>query len=426
MSITGMGLVWRLREEENLEVVRDYGVRAEMLRGPARDAYEYLVKHYREHGVMPSRETILYEVDPEDAFDYEPDEPCSYYAKSVVRRAALQAQRELIRDIGDAVQDRDPEKVHAVAKEILRAGSRDYLLGTGTVTNAKYTRKERWELFLEAEEAEEGIQGVRSPWETLDKETGGQMPEDLLTIVARLGTGKTWAAILFAIAAEKQGKTVGFISMEMSKKAVERRRDALLYLLPYFDFKRGELDHEARARYQEAMEAPPSEEDPDWFIAAGGRVRDISDAEIFVEETGCDVLIIDGVYLMQSDNPRMPRHERIEEAIRGTKRLAQRKKISVVVTAQFNREVRANALRGEAGSIGGSDAIGQDSDVVLGMFQDETMRNSRQMLIQSLKVREGRPVEIPISWDFTSMNFNEMAVSDSPEGPAEPFEDTLF
>ena len=65
-------------------------------------------------------------------------------------------------------------------------------------------------------------------------------------------------------------------------------------------------------------------------------------------------------------------------------------------------------------NIGFSKAIGQDSDVVLALSQDEEMREDREMDIKVLKQREGMTGKVTLNWDFSSMNFD--AICSTVEG----------
>ena len=268
-------------------------------------------------------------------------------------------QRKHLKEMGEALADRDPEGVYEEAREIVRECVWTFHLGSGMIADLNKTGKEQWERYEIRKAAEDGILGIRSPWDLLDQETGGFKPGDLTTIVARLGVGKSWLALLLADAAERQGKNVGFVSLEMEVEAIEIRRQAIKYGIPYRDLKRGELDNETEERLKEEL-LKEKNGGPRWFIATGARVSTIAEAEMFVEETQCDFLIIDGIYLMNEGDGRMPMHERVMAAIRGLKRLGQRKRIPTSATAQFNRTVKKGSMQAGSEAIGHTDAIGQD------------------------------------------------------------------
>ena len=53
-------------------------------------------------------------------------------------------------------------------------------------------------------------------------------------------------------------------------------------------------------------------------------------------------------------------------------------------------------------------AIGQDSDDVWGLFIDEVMINEKEMRLDVLKQREGVLAKIMMNWNFDVMDFTEI------------------
>jgi len=411
-----MGLCWSLLRDGTLDAVQDCALTAEMFRGEARDAFEFLLEHFRAHGVLPNRDTLLEDVGIDPEFDFDPVEPTSYYATKVRERWALTAQRAVLKEFAEAIEAKDPEQVHDVACRVVQVGLDNLDSIRGTLVDINKTAPERLAFYAELKAADGGIRGIRTPWAPIDAETGGLKKEDLVSIVARLGVGKTWLALVIAqFARVFERKKVGIISMEMARTSLQLRLDALEYGLPYRDLLHGELDTETEDRYltgladvqRRLVENEPPEH-PGLHIATGGRVKNVADCEMFVQETGIDLLVVDGAYLLQEGGKNTPRHERVEMAVRGLKRLAQKRKIPVVQTVQFNRTVRTGATSAGSESIGHTDAIGQDSDVVIAMFQDENMRAGNQMNLRMLKNREGRPAELLVNWDLVLMQFDPL------------------
>jgi replicative DNA helicase len=420
-----------LREGE-ADVLQDTAVTPEMFRGESREVYEFIVEHYRSYGVLPKVDTVLAEIDVDEDFIFDTPEPSAFYASKVIDRDALNAQREKVKEIGTAIRERDPKAVHEAAKNVVQVGLDKLQVGNGVLVNLKYNGEERWERYQKLCEADGGVRGFRGPWEPIDNETGGFKAGDLVTIVARLGLGKTFNAILNAVRVSQGGARVGFVSPEMSRSSLELRRDAITYRLPYRDLLRGELDFETSEYYREQLHAAPTDDIPDWFIAAEGRVRDVADAEMFVRDTHIEFLVVDGIYLLNAGNDRAPWHERVMMVTRGLKELALRCQIPILCTAQFNRSVRTGATRGGTEAIGHTDAIGQFSDVIIGMFQDENMRVANQMLLRLLKNRDGSPVELTVNWDLTLMDFSPLtggpqeANGNDDDGAANADQDVFF
>jgi intein/homing endonuclease len=246
-------------------------------------------------------------------------------------------------------------------------------------------------------------------------------------VAEHLVVHNTWLSILNQVCCEKQGARVGFVSPEMTREAIELRRDAVNYRLPYRDLLKGELDFESEQQYHAALFAEAEGSAPDSFIAAEGYVTSVLDAELFAQEREIQILFVDGMYLLNppGDNGRMAWHERVMHVVRSLKELALKMKIPVFATGQFNRDVRAGSMRAGTESIGHSDAIGQFSDIIIGMFQDENMRVSNQMMLSLLKNREGPPIELLSNWDLIRMDFSEIGVGGQAGADTADFEDDM-
>ena len=57
--------------------------------------------------------------------------------------------------------------------------------------------------------------------------------------------------------------------------------------------------------------------------------------------------------------------------------------------------------------IGDSDAIGRNSSLILGMFEEESPETIRRREISVLKGRHGETGSFFIKWDFENMDFSE-------------------
>lgn len=408
MSKLGVDLCFSMLREGSLDAIRDEGVKVEMLRGNSVGLLTYVLDHFRDFGVIPHIDTVLDGIEIDEELISDTPEPARFYARKVVERDALNAQREKIKDIGTALRTRDPHAVHEATKEVLQIGLDKLQTGVGSVINMRETTDDRWENYQHVKNLDGGIRGIRSAWAPLDAETGGFKPGDLVTFVGRPGTGKSWLAVISSVTASGNSHRVGFVSPEMSRVAIETRHDSVRFRLPYRDLVRGELDFETEDYYYKQLQESKGEGGQDLFVATAGRVNNIADIEMFIQETNIDFLIVDGVYLLNAGTDRTPWHERVMLVVKGLKELALKRDIPVLATAQFNRSVRTGATRAGTEDIGHSDALGQYSDVIVAMFQDENARRENMMLFRIIKNREGRQLELTVNWDLITMDFSPM------------------
>lgn len=420
MSKLGLSLCRKLIAEPSLDLLQDTGLNVEMFKGTDKRVFAFITDHYKNYGKMPEWNTVLDEVEIDADAIPEAREPASYYADSLVRKAAIDAQREWMKKQAQALDARDPVAVIDAAKGMIREGLETYRIGGGTLVNLRKNGPERLAAYEKLKTYEKGIKGVKSLWQILDEATLGWQGGQLISCVARLGVGKTWWAVLQANAAQTQGKKVGFISPEMTAEEIGQRRDAVRYRLPYEDFKRGQLDQENEARFKESVERASEDEESDFIIAADERVETVADVDLFIEENGVEILIVDGAYLLQEPKAKND-WERVTKIIRGLKKIARKRKIPIIVLVQFRKSVKTGQMTGFSEDIAFTDAIGQDSDVVVALFQNDDMKQASppQMTQRLIKNREGKPIEFTTAWDFVSMNFEVLAEEDVLEVPKE-------
>ena len=139
------------------------------------------------------------------------------------------------------------------------------------------------------------------------------------------------------------------------------------------------------------------------WIADGALSATVEDLQMLARQLQPDLLIIDGAYLLRHPNVRLARHDRINTNVEDIKSfLAEALNIPVVQTFQFNREATKKKTLDEVGleNIAGSDAIGQLSSVVLGLFEEESIETKLKRVIRVMKGRNGETGEFTINWRF--------------------------
>jgi replicative DNA helicase len=128
-----------------------------------------------------------------------------------------------------------------------------------------------------------------------------------------------------------------------------------------------------------------------------------------VQQHRPQLLIVDGVYLMDDENGEPKGSpQALTNITRSLKRLAQRFDIPIIGTTQVlswklnNRKTRA--ITAEA--IGYTSSFAQDSDIVLGVESDPDIDD--QAIIRVVLARSSPKGEVRIKWDWQNMNFTEV------------------
>jgi replicative DNA helicase len=219
----------------------------------------------------------------------------------------------------------------------------------------------------------------------------------------------TFMLVVFAEYAWANGLNVLFINNEMSEEQIGKRFDAVHFKLPYKEFRAGLLPDELEKRYFEGLQELEGE-NPIWVISDVSGVMSIASK---IDQYKPDIVMIDGMYLLNDDRKGDSRWERVTNVSRDLKKLAQQKRVPIIATTQFNRATDETRVeRVTLSNIGFSDSLGQDSDIVLGLFRTRDMELNNEMLVRMLKVREGQPVDFSLLWDLRRMEFKVIATQD--------------
>lgn len=256
---------------------------------------------------------------------------------------------------------------------------------------------------------------IKLGWPTFDKQNGGLTGGDVLSIVGRPGTGKTYLSLFIALYAWKtQGKIPLFVSMEVKPEALIHRIIAMYTSTYVSDIKKGTISTKKKNEIMTSLEGLGDL--PKLWVIDGNLSSTVSDIENWVTELKPDLVVVDGAYLIEQEGKYSKSfHEKIKDSCEGMKkRVASLKNIPVVLSYQFNRDA-AKLKPDEKASlehIGGSDAIGQISSIVIGLFQgDEKGNTIKKKVISILKGREGEQGDFDIHWKFhnyPSMCFDEI------------------
>ena len=195
---------------------------------------------------------------------------------------------------------------------------------------------------------------------------------------------------------------------EMSEEQIIDRYDALqtAYYHNGFNYSRftdGKLTPEEEANYFDYLEniAPKLEK---LIVDTAEGASGVS-AKIDLYEP--DIVMIDGAYLMIDDLGAKDDWLRVTNIWRSLKKIAKNKNIPIFVNTQTDSTTSKKTGAGLE-NIGFSKAIGHDSDIVFTLFRDEQMIEDKEAKVKLLKHREGSLGSLMMTWDFKTMNFQEI------------------
>ena len=390
--------------------------------------FEHIVSHTRRYKTPPSMQAVKEKfprfefVLTSDAIDYLMDR----FITNVKRRMA----KEMLLELGDVSDDHDQGK--NIDIHFLDA-ARQLATVVPSTQVARFSDMPERITQYEVDRKEGNVWGIRMGIPVLDQKTMGIQSHELLVTAGWQGTGKSTLMQFFAFNAYLQGFNVLFISLEMEHRALLRKFDTMAVDMSYRDLKALELGEDSIERWSEwADRAFSDREERDIVIV--DRIGSRTATGIFAETVRHkpDIVVVDYISLLDAPNSVGDKSwQKIGHISRELKLNAQTLGVPVIAAAQTNRDSVAGGVKLE--TIAYSSAIGMDSDLVVGLEQDDDMRLEQKMLVKLVKNRDGPPGHVEMNWDMERMQFGERPPdkpfrarkdgddADSQESPNNPF-----
>jgi replicative DNA helicase len=286
--------------------------------------------------------------------------------KSALRGLILASQRISARayeaeDDPNIILDEAEQAIFAIAEDRARVG---FLSMRDIVTE----NLPKIELLFEQKRL---VTGVPTGFTDLDRMTRGFQPGDLIIVAARPSMGKTSLVLNIAEHASlKEGTTVGFFSLEMSREQLFVR---LLTSVARIDAHRLMSGAIGQRDYQALSHALGILGDARLFIddTAGVGVLEMrAKARRLAAEHGLGLLVIDYLQLMTGRGRFENRTLELAAISRGLKGLAKELGVPVVALSQLSRAPESRSdHRPLLSDLRESGALEQDADVVLMLFR---------------------------------------------------------
>ncbi len=224
-------------------------------------------------------------------------------------------------------------------------------------------------------EAAEKYKGISTGFEAVDHILTGLQASDLIILAARPSMGKTAFALNMGLNMALKGKTVGVISLEMSKEQLVERLFVSMLAVDSWKMRTGQLTQEDFMRMGQVMDQLNSckvfiDDSPG---ASTAELR--AKARRLQMEHGLDILIVDYLQLMSFGNGSTSitnRVQEISEISRSLKQLARELHIPIMALSQLSRAVESRPVKiPQLSDLRESGAIEQDADVVMMMYRED-------------------------------------------------------
>ena len=232
----------------------------------------------------------------------------------------------------------------------------------------------RYERYVERTQ-DFGKYYIKTGLDELDEAIGGwDRLEELATIVARPGVGKSFLMLKFAAAAAKMGLCVGIYSGEMTELKVGYRLDTLLGGISNSGLMRGNI--EIQNNYKLHIDNLRNFVKGDIWVTTPylvGRTPVVSDLGAFIDKYKLDILFVDQHSLLADERRARDPVTKAANISTDLKALQTMKQIPIIAVSQQNRSaVEENGII-DVSHIAQSDKIGQDSTTVIAIEKKDNV-----------------------------------------------------
>ena len=229
----------------------------------------------------------------------------------------------------------------------------------------------------------DGVTGVSSGYQDLDKKTAGLQPSDLIIVAARPSMGKTTFAMnLCENAAMTEEKPVLIFSLEMPGNQIMMRMLASLSRVDQTRIRTGQLDDEDWARISSTMGILLEKRNMYIDDSSGLTPTEVRSRarRVFREHGGLSLIMIDYLQLMRVPSLSDNRTLEIAEISRSLKALAKELQVPVVALSQLNRSLEQRSEKRPVNSdLRESGSIEQDADLIMFIYRDEVYNENSDL-----------------------------------------------
>lgn len=386
-------LIAKVAQTQAIERLMAEGITAEHFSDPENaDIWRFMADHAIKYRGAPSFATVLQAwpnhdfEEVNDTIEYVRDQ----FFVQIKRRFAMEALEDLARDIENPdIDDVFLERARRLAQ---------------CIPGNRVSRFRDMESRVAAYEKGETAQmGISTGMPLFDKYTQGIQPHEYVSIVGWQGTGKSTLAQWILFNAWQQGKTGMYVSMEMEAKALFRKWDTMMMNFEYAALKEGTLSDAELERWKKAAaDVHMGSED----IITIDDVRDCNVDKVYGEivRHEPDIVCVDYISLMQAPKSAgSAMWERVTYITNQLKATARNLGVPIIGIAQTNANDGGEGA--SLNNIAYSRSIGQDSDLVFGLYRDEEMEKQKQMEVRMLKNRDGRVGAEKLRWEMDRMIF---------------------
>lgn len=375
--------------------------------------FKYICDHYERFRIVPDRLSFVSKFTDFDLVDV--SEPDGYLIEQLFRDYNTAYIATRFNEIKTKIENGDTEGAIAA----LTSAAENTHTGTALTCTDLFIDTSRYDAFLDRLDNRRNHY-ISTGFIELDDIIGGiDLREENMVLAARPGIGKSWCLYKFAVAAAKQGLTVGIYSGEMSADKVGYRVDTLLGHINNKVITRGlQYDSSVPVTYKRYLDNIKQ--------TCSGTIKVLTPRDIngpatvgalrtFVEKEHLDILFIDQYSLLEDQHKAKNTHEKVANISKDIKNLQVMAGIPIVAVSQMNRTKNEDGQQ-DTTQVALSDRIGQDATTMIMLDREITFKDAdkRQiaddkLILNIVKSRDGGAGKLIYKADF---NFGEFTFLD--------------
>ena len=375
------------------------------------DAFKFVTTHYDTYGEVPTPDTLCENfptLNPSAQnlnFDYAIDT----FQNQVLFRQVIdvfQSNKELLSE--------NPK--HALAninhglQDVAVTYDEDVLFYNNNAEN----RFDEWKKRTEKRKMGDGIMGIPTPFQSVNRLGVGWLPGEMVSLFARPSVGKSWVCVQAAVTAAMRGFKTLLISTEMPTAQMNMRTDVVMgkamgYNFFHTDLRNGNpIDEDS---YQEFLH---NLEDVPLLVCdhiEGESSISLESIHNLIRKYVPDFVVIDGVYLITNSSKSFKAMwEQTHMLFYGLKNICLSTNTAMFVSTQATKDASDVFMPPMADQVAFGDALLRASDVVMSMCMIED--ESEKRLLSFQKYRDGL---MPLNTAILDWQVNTGYIAEAPD-----------
>ncbi len=359
--------------------------------------FNFIMNHYNQYGTTPDYETLLSRFPDFKVINVE--EGDSYLLNELIRDKNTRDMANAFNTVRNLIMQNKSDE----ALQVFKQSSEKLSVSRGLEAVNITKDTSRYDRYIDKTQNFSKYY-VKTGLPELDKIIlGWDRQEELATIIAKSGIGKTWLMLFFATKAAEQGLHVGIYSGEMSVDKVALRIDTLAGHISNGSLMHG--NENIKLDYKNYIDNIKDTLKGDIEVLTPFNISgpaNVSALRAFIEKYNLDILFIDQHSLLEDERGAKGTFEKAANISYDLRILQTLKKIPFVCVSQMNRTKNDDDPELiSLDQIQNSSRIGQDSTIVLGISRDKNDKNI--IKVQIVKSRDTGEVGRVLTY-YTDLN----------------------